>query len=402
MTATTDIAHRVSRRQAAPDFTLPAVDGSGTISLAGLSRQEPAVPCAVRRAVVPLLPARRSPQMAATEAELKASGVETLVSWPPPPENARLYFKFRPTRLRLAADPELDDPPRLSACPSPNPTPELHEGAARQSASIRTAIFPNRCRSSRPPRPSRSSTAMPRTHDRPGRHGAAMAAAQGPVPDRPRRHRALGQHRMRRGPDRVSESSPRAMRFRARPGRWQTSAGDALDPWPRACPASSVEYAGVVAFHAAGSSIAPEAVSRRVLDPGGLVGVEVAEPPPLRVDENHKRSQRCHQLSLTRRNARCTRPGQPSKHSLTLNFQRTGTVLRICAAIDRRLRIDVHRKGSPRQEDACETACRVCVRAYQAPLRAPSSTCVRTTTSLPLAALKARDSPFADRCNCLP
>ena len=41
-----------------------------------------------------------------------------------PPENARLYFKFRPTRLRLAADPDLTTH-RAYGVPKPVPTPEF-------------------------------------------------------------------------------------------------------------------------------------------------------------------------------------------------------------------------------------------------------------------------------------
>jgi len=41
-----------------------------------------------------------------------------------PPENARLYFKYRPTRLRLAADPGLTTH-RAYGVPKPEPTPEL-------------------------------------------------------------------------------------------------------------------------------------------------------------------------------------------------------------------------------------------------------------------------------------
>jgi len=40
------------------------------------------------------------------------------------PEHARLYFKFRPTRLRLASDPELATH-RAYRVPKPVPTPEL-------------------------------------------------------------------------------------------------------------------------------------------------------------------------------------------------------------------------------------------------------------------------------------
>jgi hypothetical protein len=51
-------------------------------------------------------------------------GVETLGIVATPPENARLYFKFRPSRLRLAADPELSTH-RAYGVPKPTPTPEF-------------------------------------------------------------------------------------------------------------------------------------------------------------------------------------------------------------------------------------------------------------------------------------
>jgi peroxiredoxin len=63
-------------------------------------------------------------QMGATEGKLKAIGVETLGGVATPPENAQLYFKFRPTRLRLAADPELVTH-RAYGLPKPVPTPEM-------------------------------------------------------------------------------------------------------------------------------------------------------------------------------------------------------------------------------------------------------------------------------------
>ena len=50
--------------------------------------------------------------------------METLGVVATPPENARLYFKFRPSRLRLAADPELSTH-RAYGVPKPTPTPEF-------------------------------------------------------------------------------------------------------------------------------------------------------------------------------------------------------------------------------------------------------------------------------------
>jgi hypothetical protein len=78
--------------------------------------------------------------MGTTEGKLKAVGVETLGIVASRPENARLYFKYRPTRLRLAADPMLSTH-RTYGVPKPAATPELME----QFASIRinpTGEFP--------------------------------------------------------------------------------------------------------------------------------------------------------------------------------------------------------------------------------------------------------------------
>jgi peroxiredoxin len=63
-------------------------------------------------------------QMTKTEGKLKAAGVETLGVVATTPEDARLYFKFRPTPLRLASDPELSTH-RLYGLPKPLHTPEL-------------------------------------------------------------------------------------------------------------------------------------------------------------------------------------------------------------------------------------------------------------------------------------
>jgi len=64
--------------------------------------------------------------MGTNEAKLKSLGVETVGIVATPPENAKLYFKFRPTRLRLGADPELATH-RAYGVPKPAVTPELME-----------------------------------------------------------------------------------------------------------------------------------------------------------------------------------------------------------------------------------------------------------------------------------
>jgi peroxiredoxin len=107
----------------APDFALPAVDGSATVSLADY-RGRTALLLALFVGLWCPFCRRAIAQIAATEPSLKAAGIETLAVVATPPENARLYFKFRPTRLRLVADPELATH-RAYGIPKPNPTPDF-------------------------------------------------------------------------------------------------------------------------------------------------------------------------------------------------------------------------------------------------------------------------------------
>ncbi|MPR13829.1 redoxin domain-containing protein [Microvirga tunisiensis] len=113
----------ISPGQRAPDFTLPAVDGSGTVSLADYRGRTPLFLALFVGLWCPFC-RRAIAQVGMSEPALKASGIETLGIVATPPENARLYFKFRPTRFRLAADPELTTH-RAFGIPKPTPTPEL-------------------------------------------------------------------------------------------------------------------------------------------------------------------------------------------------------------------------------------------------------------------------------------
>jgi peroxiredoxin len=96
----------VAPGEPAPDFTLPAVDRQQMVSLADYRGRSPLFLALFIGLWCPFC--RRSiAQMGTTEARLKAVGVETLGIVATTPENAQLYFKFRPTKLRLASDPEL-------------------------------------------------------------------------------------------------------------------------------------------------------------------------------------------------------------------------------------------------------------------------------------------------------
>ena len=62
--------------------------------------------------------------MAASSDQLRSLGIDSLAIVGTELDNARLYFKFRPTRLALGADPHLTTH-RSYGVPRPEPTPEL-------------------------------------------------------------------------------------------------------------------------------------------------------------------------------------------------------------------------------------------------------------------------------------
>jgi len=107
----------------APHFALPAVADAATVSLDDYRGRSPLFLALMVGLWCPFC-RRQLVQLGALEARLKALGVETLAVVATDPEHARLYFKFRPTRLRLASDPELSIH-RAFGVPKPEPTPEM-------------------------------------------------------------------------------------------------------------------------------------------------------------------------------------------------------------------------------------------------------------------------------------
>jgi len=114
--------------EAAPDFTLPAVDRNENVSLADYRGRSPVFLALMVGLWCPFC-RRQIAQIGTIEGKLKALGIESLVVVATPPENARLYFKFRPTRVRLASDPELSTH-RAYGIPRPAVSPELMEALA--------------------------------------------------------------------------------------------------------------------------------------------------------------------------------------------------------------------------------------------------------------------------------
>src|SRR3989442_3433679 len=107
----------------APDFTLPAVEREGTVSLADYRGRAPVLLALFRGLWCPFC-RRAIAQLGITRDKLRGIGVETLGVVATKTENARLYFQHRPTRLPLAADAELVTH-RAYGLPKPPVTPDL-------------------------------------------------------------------------------------------------------------------------------------------------------------------------------------------------------------------------------------------------------------------------------------
>jgi peroxiredoxin len=118
----------VAPGEAAPNFTLPAVDRDEHVSLADYRGRSPVFLALLVGLWCPFC-RRQIAQIGTLEGKLKSLGVESLAVVATPPDNARLYFKFRPTRVRLASDPELSTH-RAYRIPRPPVSPEFMEALA--------------------------------------------------------------------------------------------------------------------------------------------------------------------------------------------------------------------------------------------------------------------------------
>ena len=89
----------------APRFALPAVNREGQVSLDDYRGRSPVLVGLFRGLHCPFC-RRQLVQLGTTQEKLKAVGVETMAVVNTPLERAQLYFKYRPARVLLAADPE--------------------------------------------------------------------------------------------------------------------------------------------------------------------------------------------------------------------------------------------------------------------------------------------------------
>jgi peroxiredoxin len=110
---------------AAPDFVLPAIHRDGEVSLADYKGRSPLLLALFRGVYCPFC-RRAVAQLGLTAEKLERAGVATLAVVATRPERARLYFRYRPARIALAADPELSTF-RAFQVPRPPATPELEE-----------------------------------------------------------------------------------------------------------------------------------------------------------------------------------------------------------------------------------------------------------------------------------
>ena len=107
----------------APDFSVPSVQEDRLISLADYRGSAPLLLGLFPGLYCPFC--RRSlAHMAATSEKLKPLGVESLAVVGTELENARLYFRYRPSRLVLGCDPQLTTHSSYGV-PRPEPTPEM-------------------------------------------------------------------------------------------------------------------------------------------------------------------------------------------------------------------------------------------------------------------------------------
>jgi peroxiredoxin len=113
----------VQSGQRAPNFAVPAVQEDRTISLADYGGRSPLLLGLFPGLYCPFC-RRALAQMAATAETLKPLGVESLAIVATELDNARLYFRFRPTSLPLAVDPARSTH-RSFGVPRVEPTPEI-------------------------------------------------------------------------------------------------------------------------------------------------------------------------------------------------------------------------------------------------------------------------------------
>lgn len=103
---TTTSSRPLQPGDAAPSFVLPAVNREGTVALENYRGKSPVFVGLFRGLHCPFC-RRQVAQLGLTREKLTAEGVETLAIVNTQEARARQYFQYRPTRVLLAADPDV-------------------------------------------------------------------------------------------------------------------------------------------------------------------------------------------------------------------------------------------------------------------------------------------------------
>ena len=120
--------HRFGPGEPAPDFVLPAGNREGAVALADYRGKAPVL-LAMMRGLYCAFCRRHIAQLGTTRQKLQALGVEVLAIVAMQPERLRLYYRFRPVGVPLAADPDLVTH-RAYGVPQPALTPEITQAVA--------------------------------------------------------------------------------------------------------------------------------------------------------------------------------------------------------------------------------------------------------------------------------
>jgi peroxiredoxin len=126
----------VTSGEPAPDFVLPAVnlDGRETVSLADYRGKQPVL-LAMMRGLYCAFCRRHIAQLGTTRQKLNALGVEALAIVGMQAERLRLYYRYRPVGVPVAADPDLVTH-RAYGVPQPPLTPDILEAVATRHVAL--------------------------------------------------------------------------------------------------------------------------------------------------------------------------------------------------------------------------------------------------------------------------
>lgn len=129
--STTQRSAPVQPGEKAPDFSLPAVHQESVVSLSNYVGRAPLLLAIFRGLYCPFC-RRAIAQFGSTSDKLRQRGVESLAVVATELDNARIYFKLRPSKVPIVADPECSTHRAFGL-----PNPVMDEQAMKAAESIR-------------------------------------------------------------------------------------------------------------------------------------------------------------------------------------------------------------------------------------------------------------------------